>query len=278
MAPASTDAGPSQALIDVREFWEAQACGEVYGSGPTQRQWFASHAAARYALEPYIPEFARFPEGSDRDVLEIGVGLGADHAEWAKSSPRSLTGIDLTDRAVTFTRERFVTLGLTSALRVANAERLPFPDESFDLVYSWGVLHHSPDTVRAIQEVWRVLRPGGTARIMVYHRYAVTGYLLWLRYALLKGRPRTSLEAVYARCLESPGTKAFSTHEAEAMFARFARVYVSTRLSFGDLLQGAVGQRHRGPLLSLAKRLWPRWLIRRVLARHGLLLLIDATK
>jgi SAM-dependent methyltransferase len=136
-------------------------------------------------------------------------------------------------------------------------------------------LHHSPNTARAIEEVFRVLRPGGTARIMIYHRQSITGYLLWLRYGLFAGR---GLDEVYSQFLESPGTQAFSVEQAREMCRMFSHVTARSQLSFGDLLQGAVGQRHRGPLLDVAKRLWPRGLIERLLPSHGLLLLIEATK
>ena len=229
----------------------------------------------RYALESYIFDFARFADGHDQDVLEVGVGMGADHLEWAKSRPRSLTGIDLTPRAISLTQNRLDSYGLTSSLRCADAERLPFPDETFDIVYSWGVLHHSPDTSRAIREVFRVLRPGGVARVMIYHRWSISGYMLWLRYGMCRGY---GLTKTYSRYLESPGTKAYTIAEARQMFAMFRRTSTSTQLSFGDLLEGAVGQRHRGPLLTLAKAVWPRRLIKKWLPRHGLMLLVEATK
>jgi ubiquinone/menaquinone biosynthesis C-methylase UbiE len=211
-------------------------------------------------------------------VLEVGVGMGADHAEWAKARPRTLTGVDLTPRAVEFTRARIAYEGLSSDVRVADAENLPFADASFDLVYAWGVLHHSPDTAQALREVCRVLRPGGTARIMVYHTHSLVGYMLWVRYALLAGRPGRSLADIYAHHLESPGTKAYTLDEARAMLTGFRRVNLRSQLSFGDLLEGAVGQRHGGWLLRTVKRLWPRWLVRRSFARHGLMLLIEAEK
>ena len=264
-----------QGKLAVREFWNRQSCGEVYATGETLAAQLDAQALARYGLEPYIFEFARFDEGRGRDVLEIGVGMGADHLEWAKESPRSLTGIDLTPRAIELTRARLDAYGLSSTLECGDAEHLPFPDNSFDLVYSWGVLHHSPDTPRAIAEAYRVLRPGGVARVMIYHRWSITGYLLWLRYGMLAGR---GLNDVYARYLESPGTKAYTIDEAKRMFARFDNVSVRSQLSFGDLLQGAVGQRHNGTALRIAKRLWPRALIRRVLSRHGLMLLVEAEK
>ena len=191
--------------------------------------------------------------------MEIGVGMGADHIEWAKSKPRSLSGIDLTPRAVAHVARQFELYQLKSDLVVGDAEALPFADCSFDVVYSWGVLHHSPNTEQAINEVCRVLRPGGIVRIMIYHRNSLTGYMLWLRYALLAGRPHRSLNEVYAAHLESPGTKAYSLKEGQLMFAQLSPARVWTRLNFGDLLQGSVGQRHRGVLLTMAKALWPRW-------------------
>jgi SAM-dependent methyltransferase len=168
--------------------------------------------------------------------------------------------------------------GLASDLAVADAELLPFDDDSFDLVYSWGVLHHSPDTRRAIDEAFRVLRPGGKAKIMIYHSRSIVGYLLWLRYALLAGRPGRSLSDIYAHHLESPGTQAFTVPEATALTSRFAQVNITVRLAFGDLLEGEVGQQHQGVPLAILKQLWPRWLIKRLMPGHGLCLLIEAVK
>ena len=77
------------------------------------------------------------------------------------------TGVDLTQRGVDLTRERLALEGLEAEVRVADAEALPFEDASFDIVYSWGVLHHSPNTQQAVNEVHRVLKPGGVARVMI---------------------------------------------------------------------------------------------------------------
>jgi ubiquinone/menaquinone biosynthesis C-methylase UbiE len=275
-APPSAEAG----VREVRDFWQARACGEVYAQGDSLRERLDAQARARYALEPYLPGFARFEDGRGRDVLEIGVGMGADHALWARCRPRRLCGIDLTPRAVELTRRRLTDAKLRSSLHQADAERLPFDDESFDLVYSWGVLHHSPDTARCIGEVARVLRPGGVARIMVYHRWSLVGFMLWGRYALLRGQLRRSLDEVYFHHMESPGTKAYSRAQARQLFAAagFAAVDVRVQLSHGDLLQGRVGARHRGMLLGFAKALWPRPLVRRLAPRLGLYLLIEARK
>jgi SAM-dependent methyltransferase len=262
----------------VREYWDVESCGEIYATGDDLAARMGALRRARYDLEPYIESFADFKSGHDRDVLEIGVGMGCDHLRWAEAGPSSLTGVDLTDRAIEFTREHLALQRLTSHLRQADAEKLPFEDAKFDRVYSWGVLHHSPNTPRAIEEVLRVLRPGGVARVMIYHRWSMTGYMLWARYGLLVGRPWRSLASIYASHLESPGTKAYTRNQTREMFGGFGDVTVEIQLNHGDLLQGEVGQRHRGPLLRMAKLLWPRWVIRNFFPRHGLYLMITATK
>lgn len=262
----------------VKKFWNKESCGEVYATGQSEMECYESESHRRYELEPYIFDFAAFHEGNKKDVLEIGVGMGADHVEWAKSIPNSLYGVDLTPRAIEHTNKRLALYGLVSDIKVADAESLSFDDGSFDLVYTWGVLHHSPDTPQAISEVFRVLRPGGVARIMIYHKYSLTGYMLWMRYGLLAGRPFRSLRDIYFNHLESPGTKAYSVNEAKKMCSQFSNVDVKIKLNFGDLLEGAVGQRHRGILLSIAKKLWPRRLLRTLFKNHGLMLLIEARK
>lgn len=177
-----------------------------------------------------------------------------------------------------FTRARLLLEREPPRLLQGDAERLPFADNSFDLVYSWGVLHHTPDTPHAIREVRRVLRPGGRSRIMIYHRRSIVGALLWLRYAVLTGRIRRSLDEVYSEHLESPGTKAYSVDAARRLFDGFSDVAVRVQLSFADLLLGEAGRRHGSGGMQLARALWPRWLLRRAAANSGLYLFIDARK
>lgn len=104
-------------------------------------------------------------------VLEIGVVLGADYQQFAQASSK-LSGIDLTERAVEHTRRRLKSFDLDSNLIVGDAGNLLCSDKSFDVVYSWGFIHHSPDTKSAIREVFRVLKFGGVARIMIYHKWS----------------------------------------------------------------------------------------------------------
>ena len=121
------------------------------------------------------PKSGTFPprpvlhNAKDLAVLEVGCGLGTDGAQFAKAGA-NYTGIDLTDAAVDLARRRFELFQLPGTFRVADAERLDFPDNTFDIVYSHGVLHHTPDTAAAVREIHRVLRPGGKAVVMLYHR------------------------------------------------------------------------------------------------------------
>ncbi len=120
-----------------------------------------------------------FQSLGDKDVLEIGVGNGS-HAQLISTYARSYTGIDLTDYAVKSTTKRLELSGETHAVMSAiarkpavirmDAEQMEFADNSFDLVWSWGVIHHSANTRKILEEMHRVLRPGGTATVMVYYR------------------------------------------------------------------------------------------------------------
>jgi len=261
----------------VEEFWDKASCGEGLYLRNQQRDGYIEHARRRYELEPVIEEFAEFEATAGKKVLEVGVGLGADHLRFAQAGAQ-LSGIDLTSRAVEHTSRRLALFSLDSALSTGDAENLGFPADAFDYVYSWGVLHHSPNTPKAISEVHRVLRPGGVAKIMIYHKWSLVGYMLWIRYALLRLRPWMTLTDVYARYLESPGTKAYSRGQARHMFASFGSVQIRTWLTHGDLLEPAAGQRHGGALLSLARTIWPRRLLRKYASSHGLFMLIRAVK
>ncbi|HEY2963448.1 MAG TPA: class I SAM-dependent methyltransferase [Pyrinomonadaceae bacterium] len=154
----------------VREFWQEHPCGTKFADAePGSRKFYELVEAHRYTKEWHIPAAAGFAQTKDLDVLEIGCGLGTDGAQFAQAGAR-YTGIDLTDAAVDLARLRFELFNLPGSFRVADAERLDFPDNSFDLVYSHGVLHHTPDTQAAVREIHRVLRPGGRAVVMLYHR------------------------------------------------------------------------------------------------------------
>jgi len=154
----------------VRAFWQANPCGVKFAdAAPGTRKFYELVETHRYTKEWHIPIAADFQSASGLQVLEIGCGLGTDGAQFAQAGA-DYTGVDLTEAAVDLARQRFEMFGLPGKFRTADAEQLEFADETFDIVYSHGVLHHTPETRKAIREVHRVLRPGGRAVVMLYHR------------------------------------------------------------------------------------------------------------
>ena len=215
MAPAKKE--------DVKEFWEHEACGERYG---------AEQDRLRYELEPEILGFGGFDSAAGKRVLEIGVGMGADFMRWVRAGAVA-TGVDLTQRAVDLTRRRLEGEGLTADVRIADAESLPFPDDHFDVVYSWGVLHHTPRPDQALREAQRVLAPGGELRLMLYHRHSWVAFAAWVRFCLLRGKPLAGLRAAVAQ-VESPGTQAFTASELSALLPNMHDLSITPQLSHWD--------------------------------------------
>ena len=170
MAHASQKLADEQLKERVRAFWQAHPCGTKFSDAEFgTREFFASLEAHRYEKEWHIPEAAQFANARGLRVLEIGCGLGTDGAQFARAGA-DYTGVDLTEAAIELARKRFELFGLQGEFRIADAENLEFPDQSFDVVYSHGVLHHTPDIEAAVQEIHRVLKPGGRAIVMLYHR------------------------------------------------------------------------------------------------------------
>ncbi|MFN2596747.1 MAG: class I SAM-dependent methyltransferase [Pyrinomonadaceae bacterium] len=249
----------------VRAFWQANPCGVKFADAPAgTRAFFERVEAHRYAKEWHIPAAADFQSARALRVLEIGCGLGTDGAQFARAGA-DYTGVDLTDAAVALARGNFELQNLAGEFRTADAENLDFADETFDLVYSHGVLHHTPDTARAVREIHRVLKPAGRAVVMLYHRdsynYRVNISVLrragarllhseaGLRLAHLvtrepveslrehaariraDGRSYLSPEEFLSRNTDGAGnplTRVYSREEARALFKDFAEVRLAT--------------------------------------------------
>ena len=168
---------------EVQSFWDSQPCGTKF----TRHGWgtpdfFRSLEEHRYRLEPHIAELAAFPATLGKRVLEIGCGLGTDGVQFAKAGA-SYVGLDLSLRSVPLAKKNFEWQDLSASLLVSDAESLPIRDDSVDVVYSHGVLHHTPRVQEAVNEIHRVLRPGGLAVVMLYHRSSFNYYvgILFLR-------------------------------------------------------------------------------------------------
>jgi ubiquinone/menaquinone biosynthesis C-methylase UbiE len=177
----------TNASIDsVNAFWNTEACGTHFVSDFINlKDFYEKFREHRYRTEWHIPILVPFAEARGQEVLEIGTGNGADAAMFALHGAR-YTGVDLTEAALDATRKHFSVLGLTGTFRRENAEALSFPDESFDWVYSHGVLHHTPNTQRAVDEVWRVLKRGGKATVMLYHKHSFNYFFRIMIYMRLR--------------------------------------------------------------------------------------------
>ena len=174
----------NEVKVQVREWWNARPCGSrVSDKEIGSKPFFDEIEQHRYTQEYHIPKIANFENWKGREVLEIGCGLGTDLLQFARAGAQ-VTGIDLTPRSVELTSRRFELYGVKGHFEVGDAENLNFANEIFDLVYSHGVLHHSPNTQKAIDEIYRVLKPGGKTIVMLYHK---NSYNYWVNIRILRG-------------------------------------------------------------------------------------------
>ncbi|HEV2731362.1 MAG TPA: class I SAM-dependent methyltransferase [Terriglobales bacterium] len=259
---------------EVRDFWNTEPCGSRYLEGTDDFDAFEAHARSRYTLEPHIPQFAKFSSARGLRVLEIGVGMGADYLEWLRAGANA-AGVDLSAISIERAKRRCVLAGYKPDLHVADAESLPFAANTFDVVYSYGVMHHSPNPAQCIREARRVLKPGGEARIMLYHHPSLTGLMLWLRYGVWQGK---SLRQAVLDHLESPGTKTYTKAEAQTLMRGFEGLEIQQVFSPGDLLLSSPSARFQSAAYRLAWKLFPRTLVRKFGRRWGLFLLISGRK
>lgn len=206
----------------VYQYWSKASCGtEFIGEQKFSPAYFQAIEDFRYSIEPEIHAFAQFTLFHNKKVLEVGVGAGTDFVQWVRAGAQAY-GIDLTDEAIENTRHRLSLAGLGAhELRVADAEALPYADNSFDLVYSWGVIHHSPDTAGCLKEIIRVTKPGGVIKIMVYNRHSLFAFYRYLSAAVMRGRPLRRIKSVLYNYQESHGTKAYTFKELRTMLAPY---------------------------------------------------------
>lgn len=206
---------------EVKAFWNRQSCDTQYAqSEKFTRGYFEQIEQWRYADQPFIHSFAQFTRWHGKRVVEVGFGAGTDFIQWLRAGALA-SGVDLTEEALANLSHRIDVYELPQpeSLKVADAENLPFASNSFDLGYSWGVLHHTPDTEKAISELARVVRPGGEIKIMLYNRLSFCAYRCWLKNAALRGRPWKSVYWALWNHMESLGTKAYTRNEIKRMLA-----------------------------------------------------------
>ena len=230
-----------------REQWSHDPAGAVYGREHEfgTREFFDAVERHRYAeYAPWMPEVMGFKEFAGARLLEVGCGMGTDLLQFARGGA-NVTGVDLTPRSIQISRRHLLLYGESGEFALADCERLPFADESFDVAYSNGVLHHTVDTAGAVREIHRVLRRDGHARVMLYHRRSF-GY--WTQVILLhgilkgeflRGNSSADIMSKYVEVNEGGGrplVKVYSRHEARQIFSMFREVKIQVeQLTRGEL-------------------------------------------
>jgi ubiquinone/menaquinone biosynthesis C-methylase UbiE len=182
-------------LKQVEEFWNKNLCGKHFISAQyPSKEFFEQYQNFRYKKEHHLNCLIDWKSAINKDVLEIGLGVGADGTRWAKYA-KSYTGIDLTEESVQAITMNLRIKGLKGNILKSNVESLPFEDNKFDLVYSHGVLHHVSDIMKALGEIHRVLKDNGEMILMLYSKDSVN---YWLRIQLYF-RLRFPIELIKSR-------------------------------------------------------------------------------
>jgi ubiquinone/menaquinone biosynthesis C-methylase UbiE len=227
-------ASSGETLKSVQDFWETHVNNEYYTDEERASDaYFSEIEAKRYRWHYHLVDLFRSLQGSHGRLLEVGSGIGVDSVQLARCG-FDVTAVDLTQSAVEIARQFAGRRGVAIDFRLGNAEGLDFPDESFDAVYSFGVLHHTPDIERAVAEVRRVLRPGGTAYVMLYHRDSLVN--------LVHKALRLPYESPRDRKDHCPVVYTFSRRAARRLFREFSEVSVRAEYPFTHGF-GALGAR-----------------------------------
>ena len=263
-----------------------------WSTNPMTYDWHGNLAEQRYSQGWFDEIDARFIRGarlfatdrqpfdqilpldrlSGASVLEIGCGMGL-HTETMVRAGARVTAVDLSDTAIQATSQRLALKGLSARVMQLDAEHLPFPDQSFDFVWSWGVIHHSARTARIVRHIARLLRPTGECRVMVYNRESTAARVAFIKDYLLSGAflHRTFDEVLY-RTSDGFSARFFVREHFEDLFRAF----------FENVSSEVMGQEADviplpRQLRAIALKLAPESYLRQAQSRRGLFIFVQAS-
>lgn len=204
---------PVDPLDRVRDYWNSHIHDLAITTHPIGTPGFFDELD-RYRFEKldYLPRLVPFAGFRGMRLLEVGCGAGIDLVRFAQGGAH-ITGIDLSEQAVALCRKNLAVHGVQGEVEVMNGERMAYPANAFDVVYAHGVLQYTPDPHAMIAEIHRVLRPGGSAILMVYNRYS------WLN-------AMATLMRVGLEHEDAPAFRTVTRREFEAMLQPFDRFHI----------------------------------------------------
>jgi SAM-dependent methyltransferase len=213
-------------IAEVESFWDRRPCNIRHSPKKIgTRDYFDEVEKRKYFVEPHVPRFTEFEHWRGKRVLEIGCGIGTDTVNFARHGAR-VAAVDLSERSLEVARQRTRLLGLTDRVEFyhANGEELTssLPIEPYDLIYSFGVIHHTPRPERIVQQMTSYVQPGTLIKIMVYHRYSWK--VLWILLNQGQGRfwRHRELIAEFSEAQEAcPVTFTFTKREITRLLTRY---------------------------------------------------------
>lgn len=171
-------------IEEVKNFWNNRPCNirhsnKEFGS----KEYFDEVEKRKYFVEPHIPTFADFQKWNNKKVLEIGCGIGTDSINFAKSGAK-YTGFELSKESLDITKKRFNTFNLEGNFYNGNAEELNkiVPEDKYDLIYSFGVIHHSPEPEKIIENVKQYMHKDSEFKLMLYSKYSWKSFMILLKF------------------------------------------------------------------------------------------------
>ena len=225
-------------LKSIRKYWINNPCEEwFFGPGincsnisKIDLKQFKLNASLRYSNEPEILRFTDFNLLKGLNVLEVGYGLGSDAVLLAKSS-KNYFGTDLSEVSYEVTSRRLNLYDLKNTnLKIGSSTNLDYEDSFFDFVYSWGVIHHSGNLKKSLEEIYRVLKNGGRSKIMVYNKDSLIVFVYWLYYSIKEFNFKRTRAQIISENIESPGTLIFSKNEFQKLIESVGFSLVNLKL------------------------------------------------
>ena len=184
----SVTTGGGSLIDQVREYWNRRPCNIRHSTRPVgTREYFDEVEERKYFVEPHIPRFADFARWKGKKVLEIGCGIGTDSINFARAGA-DVTLVDLSEESIALCRKRFDVFGLKASFYAGDAEDLSsfVPVEKYDLIYSFGVIHHTPHPERVFDQLEQYCKPETELRIMLYSKWSWK--VLWIIFGYGKGQ------------------------------------------------------------------------------------------